>query len=65
MKMLILTGKQEIQIVLHLKNEVTLTLKEAQVINRLTYKSRNGCKGFANNFSIYIPPVSSGNNFQK
>lgn len=28
------------------KNEVTLTLKEAQVINRLTYKSRNGCKGF-------------------
>lgn len=47
------------------KNEVTLTLKEAQVINRLTYKSRNGCKGFANNFSIYISPVSSGNNFQK
>ncbi|MCI6666602.1 MAG: discoidin domain-containing protein, partial [Romboutsia timonensis] len=47
------------------KNEVTLTLKEAQVINRLTYKSRNGCKGFANNFSIYISPVSLGNNFQK
>ena len=47
------------------KNEVILTLKDAQIINRLTYKSRNGCKGFANNFSIYISPVASGDNFQK
>ena len=47
------------------KNEVILTLDEAQVINRLTYKSRNGGKGFAEQFSIYVSPVSSGNSFQK
>ena len=47
------------------KNEVILTLKEAEVINRLTYRSRVGGKGFAEQFSIYVSPVSSGDNFQK
>ena len=47
------------------KNEVILTLDEAEIINRLTYKSRNGGKGFAKNFSIYVSPVISGDNFQK
>ena len=47
------------------KNEVILTLEEAQMISRLTYKSRVGGKGFAEQFSIYISPVASGDNFQK
>ncbi len=47
------------------KNEVILTLEEAEVISRLTYKSRPGGKGFAEQFSIYISPVTSGDNFQK
>ncbi|GAA0864714.1 NPCBM/NEW2 domain-containing protein [Paraclostridium tenue] len=47
------------------KNEVILTLEEATLINRLTYKSRNSGKGFAKEFSVYVSPVSSGNNFQK
>ena len=47
------------------KNEVILTLEEAEVISRLTYKSRSGGKGFAEQFSIYISPVDSGDNFQK
>lgn len=47
------------------KNEVTLTLEEAEIINRLTYKSRIGGKGFAEQFSIYVSPVASGDNFQK
>lgn len=47
------------------KNEVILTLEEAQVVSRLTYKSRTTGKGFAEKFSIYVSPVDSGNNFQK
>lgn len=47
------------------KNEVVLTLDEAEIISRLTYKSRVGGKGFAEQFSIYISPVATGNNFQK
>ena len=47
------------------KNEVILTLEEAEVINRLTYRSRVGGKGFAEQFSIYVSPVASGDNFQK
>ena len=47
------------------KNEVVLTLEEAEMISRLTYKSRVGGKGFAEQFSIYISPVSAGDNFQK
>lgn len=47
------------------KNEVILTLEEAEVISRLTYKSRSGGKGFAEQFSIYVSPVASGDNFQK
>ena len=47
------------------KNEVILTLEEAELINRLTYKSRVGGKGFAEQFSIYVSPVASGDNFQK
>lgn len=47
------------------KNEVILTLEEAEMISRLTYKSRVGGKGFAEQFSIYISPVSAGDNFQK
>ena len=39
------------------KNEVILTLEEAEVISRLTYKARAGGKGFAEQFSIYISPV--------
>ncbi|MGL4774569.1 MAG: NPCBM/NEW2 domain-containing protein, partial [Clostridium sp.] len=47
------------------KNEVILTLEEAQEISRLTYKSRGGGKGFAEEFSIYVSPVATGDNFQK
>ena len=47
------------------KNEVILTLEDAEVISRLTYKSRVSGKGFAEQFSIYISPVASGDNFQK
>ena len=47
------------------KNEVILTLEEAEVISRLTYKSRVGGKGFAEQFSIYVSPVALGDNFQK
>lgn len=47
------------------KNEVILTLEEAEVINRLTYRSRVGGKGFAEQFSVYVSPVASGDNFQK
>ena len=47
------------------KNEVILTLEEAEMISRLTYKSRVSGKGFAEQFSIYISPVASGDNFQK
>ena len=35
------------------------------MISRLTYKSRVGGKGFAEQFSIYISPVPTGDNFQK
>ncbi|MDU2491755.1 MAG: NPCBM/NEW2 domain-containing protein [Clostridium celatum] len=47
------------------KNEVILTLEEAEIISRLTYKSRVGGKGFAEQFSIYVSPVAAGDNFQK
>lgn len=47
------------------KNEVILTLEEAEIISRLTYKARVGAKGFAEQFSIYVSPVASGDNFQK
>ncbi|MBO3444968.1 NPCBM/NEW2 domain-containing protein [Clostridium sp. CCUG 7971] len=47
------------------KNEVNLTLEEDQVLNRLVYKSRNGGKGFAKNFSIYVSPTTKGDNFSK
>ena len=47
------------------KNEVVLTLEEVEIINRLTYKARVGAKGFAEQFSIYVSPVASGDNFQK
>lgn len=47
------------------KNEVILTLEEAEIISRLTYKARAGAKGFAEQFSIYVSPVASGDSFQK
>ncbi len=47
------------------KNEVTLNLDSPQVINRLTYKSRLGGKGFATDFDILVSPVSKGDNFVK
>ena len=47
------------------KNEVILTLEEAEIISRLTYKSRVSTKGFAEQFSIYVSPVATGENFQK
>ena len=56
------TGRQNSE---SFKNEVILTLEEAEVISRLTYKSRISTKGFAEQFSIYVSPVASGDNFQK
>lgn len=47
------------------KNEVILTLEESEIISRLTYKSRVSTKGFAEQFSIYVSPVATGENFQK
>ena len=47
------------------KNEVILTLDQVTEINRLTYKARTINKGFPTKFSIYISPVTTGDNFQK
>lgn len=47
------------------KNEINITLESVEVINRLVYKSRNGCKGFAKEFSIYASPTTKGDNFSK
>ena len=47
------------------KNEVTITLDSAEVLNRIVYKSRQGGKGFAKNFSIYASSTTKGDNFSK
>lgn len=47
------------------KNEVNLTLANAELINRVVYKSRNGAKGFSKNLSIYVSPTTKGDNFTK
>lgn len=47
------------------KNEVILTLDKAVEVDRLTYKPRTINKGFPTKFSIYISPVTTGDNFQK
>ena len=47
------------------KNEITITLDQAEVLNRIVYKSRQGGKGFAKNFSVYASPTTKGDNFSK
>ena len=47
------------------KNEVTITLDSAEVLNRIVYKSRQGGKGFAKSFSIYASSTTKGDNFSK
>lgn len=45
------------------KNEVIFDLGESKEINRIAYKARNGGKGFANKFEIYISNEAEGNDF--
>lgn len=47
-------------------NEITLTLKEAQTIDRLAYKARSSNnKGFPTKFEIHVSQTSKGETFQK
>ena len=47
-------------------NEITLTLDEAQTIDRLAYKARSlNNKGFPTKFEIYVSETSKGQTFQK
>ena len=47
-------------------NEITLTLDEAQTIDRLAYKARSlNNKGFPTKFEIYVSETSKGETFQK
>ena len=47
-------------------NEITLTLDEAQVIDRLAYKARSvNSKGFPTKFEIHVSETSKGETFQK
>lgn len=45
------------------KNEVIFDLGESKEINRLAYKARNGGKGFAKKFEIYVSTEAEGNDF--
>ena len=47
------------------KNEITITLDQAEVLNRIVYKSRQSTKGFAKNFSVYVSATTKGDNFSK
>ena len=47
------------------KNEITITLDQAEVLNRIVYKSRQSKKGFAKNFSVYVSSTTKGDNFSK
>lgn len=47
-------------------NEITLTLDEAQTIDRLAYKARSvNSKGFPTKFEIHVSETSKGQTFQK
>ena len=47
-------------------NEITLTLGEAQTIDRLAYKARSvNSKGFPTKFEIHVSETSKGQTFQK
>lgn len=47
-------------------NEITLTLDEAQTIDRLAYKARSiNSKGFPTKFEIHVSQTSKGETFQK
>lgn len=47
-------------------NEITLTLDEAQIIDRLAYKARSlNNKGFPTKFEIHISQTSKGETFQR
>lgn len=47
-------------------NEITLTLEEAQTIDRLAYKARSSNnKGFPTKFEIHVSQTSKGETFQK
>ena len=45
------------------KNEVIFDLGDKKEINRIAYKARNGGKGFAKKFEIYISNEAEGDNF--
>ncbi|MGG7059302.1 NPCBM/NEW2 domain-containing protein [Clostridium tertium] len=45
------------------KNEIIFDLGESQEINRIAYKARNGGKGFAKKFEIYVSNEAEGNDF--
>lgn len=45
------------------KNEVIFDLGESKEISRVSYKARNGGKGFARKFEIYISNEAEGNDF--
>lgn len=45
------------------KNEVIFDLGESQEISKIAYKARNGGKGFANKFEIYVSNEAEGNDF--
>ena len=45
------------------QNEVIFDLGESKEINRVAYKARNGGKGFATKFEIYISNEAEGNDF--
>ena len=45
------------------KNEVIFDLGESKEINRVAYKARNGGKGFAKKFEIYVSTEAEGNDF--
>ena len=47
------------------KNEIIITLDQAEVLDRIVYKSRQSTKGFAKNFSIYASSTTKGDNFSK
>lgn len=45
------------------QNEVIFDLGESREINRISYKARNGGKGFAKKFEIYTSNEEEGNDF--
>ena len=45
------------------QNEIIFDLGESKEINRIAYKARNGGKGFAKKFEIYVSNEAEGNDF--